>query len=420
MENKFAVIKNPKIFDKQRRLRFPLLGTIRLGIKEKSIKTGEEHPKDVSYFVVPDEIKRARRPKELGGEPYGEQPKELDVMFPCDDESMVFPQALKWYSMSSGLLCRGNGVEAERWNKDSLKWEARECSEECSVYLAGDCKLRATLFIIVYTVNMGGVYRIISSSGTSIGDVFSGFAFQTLKTKRFSRIPLVLRRERMDTAYVNDKLKKKVKSIHYPLKLISMLSLEQEAQYRNNIELMSGKEPEKVLLPILDPDADNPLKDEGAVVIPVSEFTDEEHILEAEQPNDAKEAPALPTPSPEKPAPQLAPEQPAKVEPKAPANEADVTTEAHPVKITDKEISDRQRRKMMAICTTIKMGDKERHELTQFLFSRKSSSELEVNEKGYLIHILEGLQSGLYQLKRNDAKAIIKIWDTKINKEVKF
>jgi len=48
------------------RRRLPRLGIIRLGIKAISEKTGNEYPKEVPYFVAPDEVRSI----------YGEQPTE--------------------------------------------------------------------------------------------------------------------------------------------------------------------------------------------------------------------------------------------------------------------------------------------------------------------------------------------------------
>src|SRR3990167_1112232 len=89
--------------------RLPRLGKIRLGIK-KLAKSGKEYPAEVSWFVVPPEVAKV----------YGEKPTELDVMFPTEDEHMVFPQAYRWY-VSNGLRCKGNGEIAMRRFADLAK-----------------------------------------------------------------------------------------------------------------------------------------------------------------------------------------------------------------------------------------------------------------------------------------------------------
>ena len=56
----------------------PRLGKIRLGIKVEP-PDKSPYPKATDYFVVPDEIKQE----------VGEQPKELQIMFPSNDMEQV-------------------------------------------------------------------------------------------------------------------------------------------------------------------------------------------------------------------------------------------------------------------------------------------------------------------------------------------
>ena len=90
--------------------RLPRLGKIRLGIKVKHAKTGNEYPKEVGYFVCPPEIQKV----------YGEKPTALDIMFPIEDETKVFAQNYKAY-VFQGLRCKGDGEIALRRVSD-LKW----------------------------------------------------------------------------------------------------------------------------------------------------------------------------------------------------------------------------------------------------------------------------------------------------------
>ena len=68
------------------RRRLPRLGIIRLGLKAKNAK-GVEYPKEMDYFVCPPEVQKV----------YGEKPKELDVMIPCENIESCFPQYYKMY-----------------------------------------------------------------------------------------------------------------------------------------------------------------------------------------------------------------------------------------------------------------------------------------------------------------------------------
>ena len=123
-------------------LRLPRLGKIRLGVKVKKRDKDKRcnhpdtetcwyctYPKDVDYFVVPPEV----------AEKYGENPKELDVLIPCEDQSMFFPQALKCYR-SNKLWCKGNGQEATRINMETGEMLSIDCP--CPHYHAPVLKSR--------------------------------------------------------------------------------------------------------------------------------------------------------------------------------------------------------------------------------------------------------------------------------------
>ena len=79
--------------------RLPRLGKIHLGIKKTSQKTGKEYPSATNYFVVPPEV----------AEIVGEKPTELPILFPVEDDEKFASQYYRSYSMSRGLVCRGDG-----------------------------------------------------------------------------------------------------------------------------------------------------------------------------------------------------------------------------------------------------------------------------------------------------------------------
>jgi len=156
---KFTRVKG---VSEQRRL--PRLGKIRLGVKVVNPKTGAERPREVDYFVVPPEVAKI----------YGEQPKELDVLFPVNDIEIIFPQAYKWYGKSRGLKCIGNGVTAYRYNEETGTMQERECPCEIK---GTQCALRAHLLFILPKVSMGGIYQIDVGSYNSIIDINSGLEY---------------------------------------------------------------------------------------------------------------------------------------------------------------------------------------------------------------------------------------------------
>jgi hypothetical protein len=189
--------------------RMPRLGKIRLGVKVQTKKNGKaiEYPKETSYFVVPEEVQRV----------YGEQPTELDIMFPVESEDIVFPQKLAMYGRTRGLVCHGDGKDAERLNADTGKWESRTCPcdfRKTDDNPKGDCSETAHLMIILPKINVGGVYQVTTGSYNSIVDINSGMDYVRALIGRIAMVPLKLRREPTDTHHDQKK------QTHYTLKVI--------------------------------------------------------------------------------------------------------------------------------------------------------------------------------------------------------
>src|SRR6266545_5331672 len=117
--------------------RVPRLGRIKLGIliQEPGRKP---YPRSVDYFVCPPEVQKL----------YGEQPRELPVMFPSDDPEAIFPQSLKMYR-SAGLWCAGDARTAKRWD-DKGRLVERPCP--CEYLESGECGPVATLNMLLVDV----------------------------------------------------------------------------------------------------------------------------------------------------------------------------------------------------------------------------------------------------------------------------
>lgn len=251
---KFTRVKG---VSEQRRL--PRLGKIRLGVKVVNPKTGAEYPREVDYFVVPPEVAKI----------YGEQPKELDVLFPVNDIEIIFPQAYKWYGESRGLKCIGNGVTAYRYNEETGTMQERECPCEIK---GTQCALRAHLLFILPKVSMGGIYQIDIGSYNSIVDINSGLEYIQSLIGRFSMVPLKLKRVPREIVYEGNK------RIHYPLQIV----------FEGDIDLINALRGEttrilattNVALPAIE-DV-NPRFDEGAVVV-VDETEEEEEPQPVQQ-----------------------------------------------------------------------------------------------------------------------------------------
>lgn len=141
------------------RIRPPRLGKIRIGEK-----TEKGYPISRDHFVCPDEVKAV----------YGDEPKELDIMFLSDDIEDVFPAYYKMYGQTAGLKCRGDGITADRLNKATGEFEEIECpGRECPEYEAKQCRRIGALKFLLPKVNGLGIWEIDTSSYNSILNIYS-------------------------------------------------------------------------------------------------------------------------------------------------------------------------------------------------------------------------------------------------------
>src|SRR4030042_2238419 len=139
--------------------KIPRLGKIKLGIKVKHEKSGNEYPKATDFFVVPDEIK----------EFVGDQPTELNIVFVLDNEEMIASQYYRAYSASRGLICTGDGETARMLigvktrklatheDTDTQVVEIKCPGEECPYYQRAKCRKTMLLQFLLTDVPVGGV-----------------------------------------------------------------------------------------------------------------------------------------------------------------------------------------------------------------------------------------------------------------------
>jgi len=166
--------------------RLPRLGKIHLGVKMTNEK-GVEYPRAVDYFIVPEEVQKV----------YGEKPKKLKIILPSENPDVFFPQWYKKYSYGKGLICKGDGVTANRISPDdnSAMMEITCNKETCEDFLKGDCKPVANLLFILPDVPGFGVYQTDTSSYNNIINLNSEIALLKNLLGRISGIPLELTRE---------------------------------------------------------------------------------------------------------------------------------------------------------------------------------------------------------------------------------
>jgi hypothetical protein len=176
-------------------VRIPRLGKIHLGVKVKPTEKGKsEYPRATDYFVVPDEVKNI----------YGEKPTELQIMFPVEDPELFAQQWLRAYSLTQGLVCIGNGVEARRKldvatgaiaDHETKDWEWKEMScdpQECQEYQTKRCRRVMNLQFLLPEVPGLGVYQIDTSSFYSIVNINSMIKMLMGMLGRCSMVPLTL------------------------------------------------------------------------------------------------------------------------------------------------------------------------------------------------------------------------------------
>lgn len=179
--------------------RVPRLGIIRLGIKAKSEK-GTEYPKAVDYFVLPPEH------PELAA--LGEKPTCLPIMFPIEDETVFAQQFYRCYSMTRGLVCKGDGEKcgrlvdketgalADRKAKEVVLMEMDCAGRECPDYQSKRCKEVMNLQFLMPTIPGLGVWQINTGSVNSIININSSVEFIRKMYGRISFIPLMLALEK--------------------------------------------------------------------------------------------------------------------------------------------------------------------------------------------------------------------------------
>ena len=289
--------------------RIPILGKIRLGYKKVSKRTGNEYSEDCDHFVLPPAF------PELA-EIYGKHPISLPVMFPVNDETVVFSQNFIWWG-SSGIKCTGNNEIAEKLiktddNGKRITKEVKCKGENCPDF--GDvitekgkktrrCGARASLVIVLPRYNMTAAWQIDTGSINSIININTTLAnlkspkqfgrFDNLLNERLESI-LDLRRVPQQTYGSGGKDKP-----HHPLMLVLKLGAK---------DLLAQRD--KIALPFLGGEA---IVDEPIDENPLD--SEQEAVPEGDPPNTADQEiaePASEMPESSDPPPETEPPKPPK------------------------------------------------------------------------------------------------------------
>jgi len=194
-------------------IRIPRAGRIRLGEKDVSQKTGREYPRALDHFNFVD--------APLAGEYYGDNCRELDIMFPVNDPSAILDLAyIRWGT--GGWKCRGDGEVAVHREVDH---EIECLGEDCQAFIEGDCKRQGRVEFILYKVPGGlSVYDISTTGKRSIQNLVAGLEMVQGLFGRIHGIPLKLFLDPYQVSYVDDNGKQH-KSNHYCLRLDTAQSL---------------------------------------------------------------------------------------------------------------------------------------------------------------------------------------------------
>ena len=192
------------------------IGKIHLGIKVKN-KNGVEYPKATDYFVCPPEVQAV----------YGEQPDRLNIIIPVEDDEMWCHQYYRQYSMTRGLVCKGDGETCRRMidrktgaiaNRDSKEvvWkEDLPCpGRDCPDYQAKKCQEVMNLQFLLPRVPGLGVWQIDTGSINSIRNINDNAAMLRAVCDRVSWIPLTLTLEPKEVINPDDGKKKVVRCLN--------------------------------------------------------------------------------------------------------------------------------------------------------------------------------------------------------------
>jgi hypothetical protein len=210
------------------RVRAPIIGVIRLGVKEEA-KSGSLYPSSKEYFILKD----APGVKEV----YGEDPTELDITFSSNDIEEIIPTWLKWYASGGSdgtggkLMCYGNGPDSSgnpgeasfMAKKDPITKivPVRPClGDKCPDWLnqkgQQQCKPTMRVLCMLPRVSLYGVFRIDTGSWRSIGNFHNQLKWiQSWNNGQIRALPLKIVREKTSIPFFNVAKQKQETKDHY-------------------------------------------------------------------------------------------------------------------------------------------------------------------------------------------------------------
>ena len=186
-------------------VRLPRLGKIHLGYKHPE----KGYPVKTDYFVFPKEHSDYKKLVEV----FGEKPKELRILIPVEDEELWATQYYKAYSLTRGLVCKGDGEVAMRMvdvktggmpdkETGTIQMKEMTCAgKECPEYKAKKCGETMNLRFVLPEVPGIGIWQIDTGSINSILNINS---CANLIKKAFGRISLIPLKLTLEPIEVNN------------------------------------------------------------------------------------------------------------------------------------------------------------------------------------------------------------------------
>lgn len=221
--------------------RMPRLGAIRLGEKRES-QGGKTYPVELEYFKIdpqtPSDVENEKLISEFKNL-FGEQPKQIRIMFPVDDTNIFFPQWYKRYGKSTALQCRGDGVEAvcleEKFTEGLEKIGTHELGNplvkcngrECPYFINKKCNIVGTLQVLIPELPGAGVWQISTSSYNSIINVNSCIDYIKAVCGRAHLIPLTLERRKQEISHEGKKRNHFILHVNMNFKLANLQRIAQ-------------------------------------------------------------------------------------------------------------------------------------------------------------------------------------------------
>jgi len=175
------------------RRRLPRQGKIKIGEKvQKENRNGKvvEYPVALDHFKVPEEVAAI----------YGQDPKELDIIFPVNDLEQIFPQYMKKYG-KVGLHCKGDGETGTAMIDGEMVERACDLDDP---WCKG-CQPKGTLSYIVPKVSSMRVYQTTTGGWNSIVNINSSLdMIRGMTGGKIAFIPLKLKIEPHEGTIITD------------------------------------------------------------------------------------------------------------------------------------------------------------------------------------------------------------------------